>query len=389
MADTAKLPTDDRDTGTPTTAPDPREFTTGILPSQAMRALIDAGDIQSDKPIPDGQIQPASIDLRLGDIAYRVRGSFLPGPHATVRGRLETFTMHQIDLTDGAVLEKGCVYLVPLQERLRLKKNISGMANPKSSTGRLDIFTRVIIDYTGEFDRVPAGYKGPLYAEISPLTFSVKVRTGTRLSQLRLRRGSPPSFETAMRRLHERTPLVASSGLEEADITSTGVAFTVDLQGDPDTGIIGYKAKRHADVIDVENIDHYDIQDFWDPIRNRGHHNLTLDTDDFYILASKEAVSVPPDHAAEMRPYDTYVGEFRVHYAGFFDPGFGHDAAGGGGSRAVLEVRSHDVPFVLEDGQVVGRLVYERLIAVPDQLYGQEIGSNYQQQGLKLSKHFK
>lgn len=389
MADNAKPPLDGRNTGTATTAPESQDFTTGILPSQTMRALIDAGDIQSDTPIPDGQIQPASIDLRLGDIAYRVRGSFLPGPHATVRGRLESFTMHEIDLTDGAVLEKGCVYLVPLQERLNLKKEISGMANPKSSTGRLDIFTRVITDYTGEFDRVPAGYKGPLYAEISPLTFSIKLRTGTRLSQLRLRRGSPPSFETSMRRLHERSPLVAGSGVEEADITSTGVAFTVDLQGDSDTGIIGYKAKRHADVIDVENIDHYNIQDFWDPIHNRGHHNLTLDTDDFYILASKEAVSVPPDHAAEMRPYDTYVGEFRVHYAGFFDPGFGHDAAGGSGSRAVLEVRSHDVPFVLEDGQVVGRLVYERLTAVPDLLYGHDIGSNYQQQGLKLSKHFK
>ena len=389
MTDIATPPLNGQDMGTAPTVQSSQEFTTGILPSQSMRALIAAGDIQSDTAIPDGQIQPASIDLRLGDVAYRVRGSFLPGPNATVRGRLDSFTMHEIDLTSGAVLEKGCVYLVPLQERLSLKKDISGMANPKSSTGRLDIFTRVITDYTGEFDRVPAGYKGPLYAEISPLTFSVKVRTGTRLSQLRLRRGSPPSFETAMRRLHERTPLVASIGLEEADITSTGVAFTVDLQGDPDTGIIGYKAKRHADVIDVENIDHYDIQDFWDPIRNRGHHNLTLDTDDFYILASKEAVSVPPDHAAEMRPYDTYVGEFRVHYAGFFDPGFGHDAAGGGGSRAVLEVRSHDVPFVLEDGQVVGRLVYERLTAVPDQLYGQDIGSNYQQQGLKLSKHFK
>ena len=390
MADTANLFIDGRDKGAKATASNSQDFTTGILPSQTIHLLIDAGDIQSDTPIPDGQIQPASIDLRLGNVAYRVRGSFLPGPHATVRGRLKTFTMHQIDLTEGAVLEKGCVYLVPLQERLSLKKDISGMANPKSSTGRLDIFTRVITDYTGEFDRIPAGYKGPLYAEISPLTFSVKVRTGTRLSQLRLRRGSPPPFETVMRRLHERTPLVAGKGLDkEADITSTGVAFTVDLKGDPETGIIGYKAKRHADVIDVENIDHYEIHDFWDPIRNRGHSNLILDTDDFYILASKEEVSVPPDYAAEMRPYDTYVGEFRVHYAGFFDPGFGHDAAGGGGSRAVLEVRSHDVPFVLEDGQVVGRLVYERLTAVPDQLYGQGIGSNYQQQGLKLSKHFK
>ena len=261
MAETANPPLDGRGKVAKATVLNSQDFTTGILPSQTMRMLIEAGDIQSDTPVPDGQIQPASIDLRLGDIAYRVRGSFLPGPHATVLGRLKSFTMHKIDLTEGAVLEKGCVYLVPLQERLRLKKDISGMANPKSSTGRLDIFTRVITDYTGEFDRIPAGYAGPLYAEISPLTFSVKVRTGTRLSQLRLRRGSPPSFETAMRRLHERTPLVASSGMEKADITSTGVAFTVDLQGDPDTGI-GHKAKRHADVIDVENVNHYDIHDF-------------------------------------------------------------------------------------------------------------------------------
>ncbi len=389
MAENANRPLDSPTSLADATLSDSQEYSTGILPSQTMRALIHAGDIKSEVPIPDDQIQPASIDLRLGNIAYRIRGSFLPGPLATVNERLKSFTMHEINITDGAVLEKGCVYLVPLQERLNLNKDVSGMANPKSSTGRLDIFTRVITDYTGEFDRVSAGYKGPLYAEISPLTFSVKVRTGTRLSQLRLRRGSPTSFEATMRRLHERTPLVAGENSARADITSTGVAFTVDLQGDPDTGIIGYKAKRHADVIDVENIGHYDIDDFWDPIHNRGQNNLTLDTDDFYILASKEAVSVPPDYAAEMRPYDTYVGEFRVHYAGFFDPGFGHDAAGGSGSRAVLEVRSHDVPFVLEDGQVVGRLVYERLTTVPDQLYGQDIGSNYQQQGLKLSKHFK
>ena len=389
MAENANRPLDSPTSLADATLSDSQEYSTGILPSQTMRALIHAGDIKSEVPIPDDQIQPASIDLRLGNIAYRIRGSFLPGPLATVNERLKSFKMHEINITDGAVLEKGCVYLVPLQERLNLNKDVSGMANPKSSTGRLDIFTRVITDYTGEFDRVSAGYKGPLYAEISPLTFSVKVRTGTRLSQLRLRRGSPTSFEATMRRLHERTPLVAGENSARADITSTGVAFTVDLQGDPDTGIIGYKAKRHADVIDVENIGHYDIDDFWDPIHNRGQNNLTLDTDDFYILASKEAVSVPPDYAAEMRPYDTYVGEFRVHYAGFFDPGFGHDAAGGSGSRAVLEVRSHDVPFVLEDGQVVGRLVYERLTTVPDQLYGQDIGSNYQQQGLKLSKHFK
>ncbi len=383
MADPVPLPLNDDAAGDADA--EAREFTTGILPCQTMRELITTGDIASETPIPEEQIQPASIDLRLGPVAYRVRGSFLPGPKNTVRGRLQDFTMHEIDITAGAVLEKGCVYVVPLQESLSLKRDISGMANPKSSTGRLDIFTRVITDYAGEFDRIPAGYKGPLYAEISPLTFSVKVHTGTRLSQLRLRRGSPPSQESTMRRLHERSPLVDG----DADITATGVAFTVDLTGDKDTGLVGYKAKRHADVIDVEKIGHYDVLDFWDPIHDRGRKNLTLDIDDFYILASKEAVSVPPDFAAEMRPYDTFVGEFRVHYAGFFDPGFGFDAAGGSGSRAVLEVRSHDVPFVLEDGQVVGRLVYERLTQVPDRLYGVDIGSNYQKQGLKLSKHFK
>ena len=262
------------------------------------------------------------------------------------------------------------------------------MANPKSSTGRLDIFTRVITDYTGEFDRIGNGYKGPLYAEISPLTFSVKVRTGSRLSQLRLRRGAPPPTDIGMRRLHERSPLVeVDEGVP--DIARHGVAFTVDLTHPSDAGIIGYHAKRHADVIDVDKVDYYEIGEFWDPILTCGRDSLILDPDDFYILASREAVSVPPDHAAEMRAYDTLVGEFRVHYAGFFDPGFGYDEAGGSGSRAVLEVRSHDVPFVLEHGQMVGRLAYERLTQIPDKLYGSGIGSNYQAQGLKLSKHFK
>lgn len=369
-------------------APATPKFTTGILPRQAMRALIGTGEIEAQNPISDDQIQPASIDLRLGEIAYRVRGSFLPGQNASVRSRLDNFTMHEIDLSGGAVLEKGCVYVVPLQEALSLKKEVSGMANPKSSTGRLDIFTRVITDYTGEFDHILPGYKGPLYAEISPLTFSVKVRTGTRLSQLRLRRGSPPPTDIGMRRLHQRSPLVAA-GEGKPDIAKQGVAFTVDLVHADPSGIIGYRAKRHTDVIDVEKVDHYEVDDFWDPIFARGKDAIILDPDDFYILASREAVSVPPDHAAEMRAYDTLVGEFRVHYAGFFDPGFGYDEAGGGGSRAVLEVRSHDVPFVLEHGQMVGRLVYERLMAVPDRIYGSGIGSSYQAQGLKLSKHFK
>ena len=390
MTNTAQLPFNDQQPTVSTIKKgNTKEYTTGILPSQAIRGLIATGEITAQNPIPEQQIQPASIDLRLGVVAYRVRGSFLPGPHSTVRKRLADFTMHEIDVTDGAVLEKGCVYVVPLQENLNLSKDISGLANPKSSTGRLDIFTRVITNYAAEFDRIPPGYKGELFAEISPLTFSVKIRAGTSLSQLRFRRGSPPSFEAAMRRLHERTPLITTKDAGKADITKTGVAFTVDLMGDPDTGIVGYKAKRHADVVDLEKISHYEVDDFWDPVYSRNSNSLILDVDNFYILASKEAVTIPPDHAAEMCPYDTYVGEFRVHYAGFFDPGFGLDNAGGHGSRAVLEVRSHDVPFVLEDSQRVGRLVYQRLTAVPDQLYGQEIGSNYQKQGLKLSKHFK
>jgi len=388
MAENATLPLEDTDAKAGDGAPEAQTFTTGILPCQAMRALVATGQIEVAHPVADDQIQPASIDLRLGTTAYRVRGSFLPGQSATVRSRLDSFTMHQVDLTAGAVLEKGCVYVVPLQESLSLKKEVSGMANPKSSTGRLDIFTRVITDYTGEFDRILPGYKGPLYAEISPLTFSVKVRTGTRLSQLRLRRGSPPHTDIGMRRLHERSPLVAE-GEGKIDIAKQGVAFTVDLISASASGVVGYRAKRHTDVIDVEKIGHYDVEEFWEPIFAHGKDAIILDPDDFYILASREAVSVPPDHAAEMRAYDTLVGEFRVHYAGFFDPGFGYDEAGGSGSRAVLEVRSHDVPFVLEHGQMVGRLIYERLMAVPDQIYGSGIGSNYQAQGLKLSKHFK
>jgi dCTP deaminase len=360
------------------------EFSTGILPCQALAQSIASGEISADAPIGPELIQPASLDLRLGTTAYRVRASFLPGAGKAVADKLAQFTMHSFSLTDGAVLEKGCVYIVPLQESLKLKARTGAMANPKSSTGRLDIFTRVITDGAEEFDRVVVGYKGPLYAEISPRTFSVKVRTGSRLCQLRLRRGASTASDAATRRLHERSPLIAGG---ELDVES-GVALSVDLAGDPKTKIVGYRAKHHTGIVDVDNVGGYAIDEFWEPITApKGH--IILDPDDFYILASREAVAVPPDHAAEMRAYDTLVGEFRVHYAGFFDPGFGHDAAGGKGSRAVLEVRSHDVPFVLEHGQTVGRLIYERLTALPDRLYGQGIGSNYQAQGLKLSKHFR
>jgi dCTP deaminase len=268
-----------------------------------------------------------------------------------------------------------------------LRKRTAAAANPKSSTGRLDVFARVITDYGTEFDRVREGYKGPLFAEISPRAFSILVRTGSRLVQLRIRRGSPGFSDSALRRLHEEVGLV--DGPAGPKTIRNGLAFTVDVAGDKGTGILGYKARRHTDVIDIDRSFHYDPRDFWEPVFSHRGEGIVLDPNDFHILASREAVVVPPDHAAEMLPYDTFVGEFRVHYAGFFDPGFGAPETGGAGSRAVLEVRSHEVPFLIEDGQIVGRLVYERLIARPDKLYGTPIGSSYQRQGLALSKHFK
>ena len=366
----------------------------GILPDRMVAALAEAGGIiPSSEFVPD-QIQPASLDLRLGEVAYRVRASFLPGS-TTVAQRIDELKLHEFALTDGAVLETGCVYIVPLLESLALPDDISAAANPKSSTGRLDVFTRVIADEMRGFDQLEPGYHGPLYAEISPRTFPVLVREGSRLSQIRFRRGHALLDADALRELHARERLVDA---EEADV-SEGVAVSVDLSGSGvrlegpgharDGAIVGYRAKRHSAVIDVDRRNGYQIDEFWEPIMVRPDRNLILDPNEFYILASKEAVQVPPDYAAEMVPFDPLVGEFRVHYAGFFDPGFGYAGSGGKGARAVLEVRSREVPFILEHGQIVGRLVYEKMLARPDKLYGQGIGSNYQAQSLKLSKHFK
>ncbi len=369
-------------------APPESAHSTGILPSQAIREAIAAGEIRATETIDEGQIQPASLDLRLGALAYRVRASFLPGPRASVGQKIEALSMHRIDLSAGAVLEKDCVYIVPLMESLRLRKRTSAVANPKSSTGRLDVFARVITDGGAGFDQVREGYRGPLWAEISPRSFSVLVRTGLSLVQLRIKRGSPPRSSASLRKLNDEVGLV-DAGPGEADIRHGLIAVTVDARGEGGADIIGYRAKKHAGLIDMAKIDHYEPTDFWDPVVARPGSGVVLDPDDFYILASKEALTVPADHAAEMLAYDTVVGEFRVHYAGFFDPGFGHAEAGGAGARAVLEVRSHDVPFMVEDGQVVGRLLYERLTARPDKIYGATIGSSYQRQGLMLAKQFR
>ena len=356
----------------------------GILPSQAIRALVTDGIIGIAEPLLAGQVQPASIDLRLGTIAYRVRASFLPGPGSHVVQKLDELALHTFDLTNGAVLETGCVYVVPLLERLALTPALTAAANPKSSTGRLDVFTRIIADGVSAFDKIPAGYTGPLYAEICPQTFPVLVRTGSRLSQLRFRLGHPQDNDTALAELQQRETLVSGG---RVDIEG-GIALSVDLEGDSN-GLVGYRGKRHTGLVDIDAPGSCAIADYWEPITAPGRRRLVLDPDQFYILASKEAVHVPPTHAAEMEPFNPLVGEFRVHYAGFMDPGFGHAAAGGDGSRVVLEVRSHKVPFILEDGQIIGRLVYERMTETPDILYGRELGSNYQAQGLKLSKHFR
>ena len=355
---------------------------TGVLPGQAIEEMVQAGRLTATPEIIPEQIQPASLDLRLGRVAYRVRASFLPGRGATVAERLVEFGMHEVSLEDGAVLEKGCVYLVPLMERLELAEGLSAVANAKSSTGRLDLLTRLVTDRGVEFDRVPEGYAGPLYAEICPKSFSVLVRPGMRLNQLRFRRGQAVLDDAALRALHEEVPLV-----DGAAVISEGLGFSVDLE--PREGaLVGYRAKPHTGIIDLDRIGEYDAAEFWERIETR-EGRIILDPGAFYILVSREAVTIPPMYAAEMAPYLALVGEFRVHYAGFFDPGFGHAEAGGAGSRGVLEVRCHEAPFVLEHGQVVGRLVYERMAERPAQLYGAGIASNYQGQGLKLSKHFR
>jgi len=366
----------------------------GILPDHMIAELVRNGAIVVDRELQGDQIQPASLDLRLGEVAYRVRASFLPGPQTTVVERIDELQLHEIALGNGAVLETSCVYIVPLIESLALPDDIAGAANPKSSTGRLDVFTRVIADKTRGFDRVKPGYHGPLYVEVSPRTFPVLVRTGSRLSQLRLRHGNALLDGNALRALHARERLVDDAA---AEITE-GIAVSVDLSaalgssvmgtgaGKP---VVGFRAKHHTGLIDVERRAGYEVADFWEPIHAREDQSLILDPNEFYILASKEAVQVPPDYAAEMVPFDPLVGEFRVHYAGFFDPGFGHVSAAGSGARAVLEVRSREVPFILEHGQIVGRLIYEKMLQRPSSLYGKGLGSNYQAQRLKLSKHFR
>ena len=353
----------------------------GVLPSQDISSLIDEGSITSLSKINlGGQIQPSSLDLTLGAKAWRIRASFLPGRNFTVEERLKTVSMHELNLNRDTVFEKGCIYIVKLNEGLNLNKDIYGTANAKSSSGRIDLFTRLLSNFSDEFDNVRHGYTGPLYAEIHPKSFSVVLRKGIALNQVRFKKGKVIISDANLIKLQHSHKLVNRT----PDINN-GLGFSINLKNLKDD-LVGYKARTNAPIINLSKINYYQPEDFWEEIRSKDA-SLILNPNDFYILSSRESVNIPPDYAAEMLPYSAKIGEFRVHYAGFFDPGFGLSKEGE--SKAVLEVRCHEAPFILEHGQPVGRLIFEKMLTRPKIIYGKTIHSNYQGQKLKLSKHFK
>jgi len=363
----------------------------GILPSQEIKELIDNGKIRSRVEITDDQIQPASVDVRLGNIAYKIRASFLPNARTPIEPRIRELLLEEIDLSRPALLDREAVYIVPLVESLALPSDMRARSNPKSTTGRLDIFTRLITDGGAQFDDVDAGYSGDLYVEIVPRTFPIIVKAGARLNQLRFLRGNPQSDDEQLRKLAQKQQLVyyENGNAPIRPIIREGLRVSIDLQGHEMNGLVAYKARQARSPIDLAKVGAYEVTDFWEAVSTCDPSSLVLTPGAFYLLASKERIGVPPGYAAEMEPYDPTIGEFTVHYAGFFDPGFGHGVSGEiKGTKAVLEVRAHEVPILLEDGQTIGRLVYHKMADVPDKLYGQAIGSSYQQQGLALSKQF-
>jgi len=378
----------------------------GIIPFQHLRTLVRQGAIKADNPITSEQIQPASLDLRLGTKAYRLLSSFLPEPsdqqsQFTIEDLYRSdLVMYDMDLSQGAILEKGHVYLVPLMERLKLPKDIRGRTNPKSSTGRLDIFTRVVTDLHVGFDEIRPGYSGPLFLEIVPRSFTIRIQAGLALNQLRLMSGKPLVSDSSLRALHRQTPLLCQNGghgesdqpLSAKDIrVNNGLFLRVDLRGtsEGDRAIVGYRAKKNSHVIDLNRIGHYSASDYWEPLHRNATATMLLEPEEFYILASKERIQVPPGYSAEMVAYEAACGELRTHYAGFFDPGFGYANPTRKGTQVVLEVRPHDVPFRIHDGQTFFKVMYEKMQDIPSHLYGTSLGSSYSQQGLTLSKHFK
>ena len=362
----------------------------GILPYEEIARLVENEHISATETIDDSQLQPASMDLRLGDVAYQVRASILPGLKRRVLDSSSGLVIQELDTGGGVVLQKGAVYIIPLLESLRLPANTLATANPKSTTGRLDVFARLITDYSEQFDRVPRGYGGPLYLEVAPKTFNILVRRGTRLNQMRFLRGVPARLDMSRKAAGEGEDLVYGENGEPLRATVfSGLWFSVDLKGANERQIIGWKALHDAPAIDLDKVNFYEPADFWEPVYRQPNGLLLLQPGEFYILGSKERVRVPPSYAAEMVAYDPSMGEFRVHYAGFFDPGFGYGTGDLLGTRAILEVRSHELPYALQDGQTIGRLIYEKLLAPPKKLYGVNAGSSYQHQDMGLSKHFR
>jgi dCTP deaminase len=364
----------------------------GILPSQWLQRAIDEGVITSERyRIPKASVQPASVDLRLGERAYRLRCSFLPEGEG-IESKLAELSMGQLDLRDGAILERNRPYLIPVIEELDLPPGVGGRANPRSSTGRLDIFTRVITDAGHSFDDVPAGYRGSLYLEVVSRSFTVFVRTELSLNQLRLQVGKSRRDDLQVVALHREDPILfvgAAPVPPDELVLADGLFLSVDLAG-PADGRVGYRAKKNSQLLDLTTRNHYDPEDFWEPVHRERGNRLVLEPEEFYLLISKERVRIPPAFSAEMTAYDPTSGELRTHYAGFFDPGFGHTPGlPQQGSKAVMEVRAHDVPFMLQHGQRVAKLVFEELAEPPSILYGQDIGSSYQHQERMLSKHFR
>jgi dCTP deaminase len=370
----------------------------GVLTDRDLRAAVQAGSIAATAPFRDEQFQPASLDLRLGAVAYQLRASFLPY-RETVEQRLNDeransdLVIDRLSLEAGATLQRGSVYLVPLLETLALPASVRGRSNPKSTTGRLDVFTRVITDGTPRFDEIPAGYRGPLYLEVSPQSFPVRVYAGGSLNQLRLLDGPTSMSDAGLRALYRETPLLYDD--DDRPIPLERVAFNdglcmgIDLSGRTTGGIIGYRAHPNPAAIDMARVGHYDPAEFWEPIKATVRDGYILEANRFYILVSKERIRVPPEFAAEMVVYDAGAGEIRTHYAGFFDPGFGFGDGSVLGTKVVMEVRAREVPFMVYDGQTSFKVWFERLRGRPDRVYGVGLASSYQHQTLSLSKHFR
>lgn len=364
----------------------------GTLPVQSLKRLVEGRNIKSPVPILDKQFQPSSIDLRLGNKAYRVRSSFLP-QFKKVDELLEELFMYEVDLDENGILDKKNVYIIPLMEELNLPQELNGKTNPKSTTGRLDIFTRVITDKGYRFDEIEPGYSGRLYLEVFPRSFTVKVKTGQSLNQLRLFCDRQQVEDGELRELYNSNVLLyGDDGIQvpsDSAIIKDGLYMRVDLKGQTSNGIIGFKAKKNSSIIDLSRVGTYLASDYWEPVHTPKEGFLILEPEEFYIFASKEKVRVPVEYAAEMTEFDAGSGELRTHYAGFFDSGFGYGFGEVKGTRSVLEVRPHDVPFRIEDGQVFFKIRYEKMVETPEITYGADIGSNYHAQELALSKHFK